>query len=150
MDGHERSDVVAYRKEYLGMIKQLHDTHLPPPPPSDEMAAIPPPDAEFRKKLTLIYQDGSIFSTNEGQLWAWATDDQSVIQPKTKGAGIMVSDYVDQHSGFLQLTPAEAELAKANDPSFPTTARVFLEYGANKEGYWTSERFLANVKDAIK
>ena len=62
----------------------------------------------------------------------------------------MVSDYVDQHSGFLQLTPAEAELAKANDPSFPTTARVFLEYGANKEGYWTSERFLANVKDAIK
>ena len=118
------------------MIKQLHDTHLPPPPPSDEMAAIPPPDAEFRgKKLTLIYHDESIFSTNEGQ-------------PKTKG--IMISDYVDQHSGFLQLTPAEAELAKANGPSFPTTARVFLEYGANKEGYWTSERFLANVKDAIK
>lgn len=29
----------------------------------------------------------------------------------------------------------------------PKTARVLLEYGAEHEGYWTSERFMDNVKD---
>ena len=54
------------------------------------MPPVPPADAEERNKLILIYHDECIFSTNEGQLWAWATEDDNVIQPKTKGAGIMV------------------------------------------------------------
>ena len=83
---------------------------MPPPPPSDEMAAVPPPDAEHRKKLVLIFHEECVFSTNEGQLGAWATEDDSIIQLKTKGTGIMISDYVDQHSGFLHLT--QAALAK--------------------------------------
>lgn len=87
MDGHERDDVVASR---IDMLKGLRDTHLPP---SDERPVTPPPDAETRKKLVLIYHDESIFNANEGQLWAWATGDDPIIQPKTKGAGIMISDY---------------------------------------------------------
>lgn len=150
VDGHERQDVVDYRQKYLDMMKQYYDTHLPPPPPSDEMAPVPPPDAEHRKKLVLIFHDECIFSTNEGQLWAWAAEDDSVIQPKTKGTGIMISDYVDQHNGFLCLTDSEAEHAKSSQPTFPTTARATLEYGADKGGYWNSEKFLKNVKDAIK
>ncbi len=142
MDGHERDDVVAHRREYLTMMKTLHDTHLPPPPASDERAATPPPDAETRKKLVLVYHDESIFSTNEGQRWAWATGDDPVIQPKTKGAGIMVSDYIEEHDGFLKLSSSEAALAQACDPNFPTTARAMLECGAQKEGYWNSEKFM--------
>ena len=79
-----------------------------------------------------------------------ATGEDSIIQPKTKGTGIMISDFVDQHSGFLRLTSSEAELAKARDPSFPVTARVTLEYGAARGGYWDSEKFLKNIKDAVK
>ena len=30
-DGHEREDVVEYRKMYLRKIDILHSTHLPPP-----------------------------------------------------------------------------------------------------------------------
>ena len=116
--------------------------HLPPPFCSDERAATPPPDAETRKKLILIYHDESIFNTNEGQTWMWAGKDAPIIQPKTKGSGIMVSDFVDAHSSFLQLTDSEHDLAKATDPNFPRTAKVLLEYGADKEGYWTSEKFM--------
>ena len=150
VDGHERQDVVDYRSKYLNMMKQFYDTHLPPPAPSDEMAPVPPPDAEYRKKLVLIFHDECIFSTNEGQLWAWATENDSVIQPKTKGTGIMISDYIDQHNGFLRLTDAEIQLARSSQPTFPTTARATLEYGADKGGYWNSQKFLTNVKDAIK
>ena len=74
----------------------------------------------------------------------WASEDVPIIQPKTKGSGIMVSDFVNAHSGFLQLTDSEHALAKATDPDFPNTARVLLEYGADKEGYWTSEKFMTN------
>ena len=150
VDGHEREDVIAYRKEYLAIMKTLCDAHLPPPPASDERAVTPPPDAETRKKLVLIDHDESIFSTNEGQSWAWATGDDPVIQPKTKGAGIMVSDYVEEHDGFLRLSGTEAALAKASDPTFPMTARTFLEYGGDKEGYWNSEKFMKNVEDAAR
>ena len=30
------------------------------------------------------------------------------------------------------------------------TARALLEYGAEHEGYWTSEKFMENVKNAVK
>lgn len=101
MDGHERDDVLAHRKEFLDMLKELRDAHLPPPPARDERAATPPPDAETRKQLLPVFHDKSIFSINEGQTWAWATGDEPVIQPKTKGAGIMVSDFIEEHGGFL-------------------------------------------------
>lgn len=78
----------------------------------------------MRKKLVLIYHDESIFNTNEGQVWMWAGEDAPIIQPKIKGSGIMVSDFVDVHSGFLQLLDTEHDLAKTTDPDFPKTARV--------------------------
>lgn len=150
VDGHEREDVVAARKKYLKLLRELKSIHLPPPPCSDERATTPPPDAETRKRLVLLYHDESIFSTNEGQTWMWATEDTPVIQPKTKGAGIMVSDFIDQHRGYLRLTEAEHTRALASDPDFPGTARATLEYGAEKEGYWTGEKFMTNVKDATR
>ena len=42
----------------------------------------------------------------------------------------------------------ETEAIHAGD-SIPKTARVLLEYGAEKEGYWNSNRFMANIKDAV-
>ena len=46
----------------------------------------------------------------------------------------MVSEYIAEHDGFLKLSNSEAALAKYTDPTFPTTARVLLEYGAEKGG----------------
>ena len=150
MDGHEREDVVKSRKEFLERLNRLKRTHLPPPPCSDERVATLPPDAETRKKLVLLYHDESIFNTNEGQTWMWATEDTPVIQPKTKGVGVMVSDFIDQHRGFLRLTEQEHTTITANVPDFPKTARVLFEYGAEKEGYWTGEKFMHNVEDAVQ
>ena len=150
VDGHEREDVVKSRDEYLKELKHLQETHLPPPPCSDERAATPPPDAESRKTLVLIYHDESIFNTNEGQVWMWATEDAPILQPKTKGSGIMVSDFIEQHSGFLRLTDSELDVARERDPEFLKSARVLLEYGADKEGYWTSEKFMANIESAAQ
>ena len=145
MDGHEREDVVKSREEFLKQLKELKDTHLPPPPCSDERAATPPPDAETRKRLVLLHHDESIFNTNEGQIWMWAQEDAPILQPKTKGFGIMVSDFVDQHCGYLQLTDREHAAAKATDPDFPKAA-----LGSCSSMVPTSEKFMANIEGAAR
>ena len=61
----------------------------------------------------------------------------------------MISDFVDQHRGYLRLTDSEHAVVTANDTDFPKTACALLEYGAEKEGYWTGEKFMENVKDAV-
>lgn len=60
----------------------------------------------------------------------------------------MVSDFVDEHSGYLAFTPEEHRLTKATLPSIAKSARVLFEYGADKEGYRTGDRFMANAKNA--
>ena len=52
----------------------------------------------------------------------------------TKGSGIMVSDFVEEHGGFLTMSPEEQTLARASNPDFPDEAREMLEYGAEREG----------------
>jgi len=37
----------------------------------------------------------------------------------------MVNDSVDAHFDFLRLSDAEHDLAKATDPNFPKTAKVY-------------------------
>ena len=64
--------------------------------------------------------------------------------------GIMVSDSIDQFSGFLYLTDREHERVKQSDPDFPKEAHVRLEYGGEWEGYWTGERFMKNVQEAAE
>ena len=48
----------------------------------------------------------------------------------------MVSDFITQNTGFLQLNDQQYNIAREHRSNFPQTARVLLEYGADKEGYW--------------
>jgi hypothetical protein len=79
----------------------------------------------------------------------WATKDMPMIHPKMKGACVMFSDFIDQHWGFLRLSEYEHTAIAANIPNSPETACILFEYGAEKGGYWTGEKFIDNVKDAV-
>lgn len=70
------------------------------------------------KQQVLIYHDEIIFNTNDSQLWMWAAEGMVVLRPKTRGSGIMVSDFIDQHSGFLQLSEVEQAHAKSGAQLF--------------------------------
>ena len=63
----------------------------------------------------------------------------------------MVSDFIAEFEGFLVLSPAQFEEAKTSDPSITNPyARKFLEYGESKEGYWTRDRFMAQMEKAVR
>ena len=149
IDGHERDDVVKHRANYLRTMAGLQATHRPPPICSDE----PPPTVrdereEEKKDLVVIYHDESIYNSNEGQTWMWGEEERPALLPKTKGSGLMVSDFVDEHDGFLCLSHQQHQQAKATNPSIQQHTRVVFEYGSERGGYWTGDRFMAQMKTA--
>ena len=147
VDGHERENIIKSREEFLKLITDLKRSHKPPPPCSDEMAPVPGPNAEFQKDLVLIYHNKSILIRMDR---TGCGPQMTHLSFNPRRSGIMVSDFVDQQNGYLQLTDEEYAVGKVSDPDIMQSARVLLEYGAEREGYWTSEKFMHNVKIAVK
>ncbi len=144
-DGHERSDVVDYRKLFLRKLEILEATHEPPPPCSDEMRVEP----SDKKKLVLIYHNESTFHSNDGKGWVWAEPGKQPIRPKGQGQGIMVSDFIEEQNGFLGLSDEEYEDARTKHTNLWKDARFLLKYGKNSEGYWDSDKFMRQVEQAV-
>jgi hypothetical protein len=102
-DGHERADVVTYRKAFVDRWmeyeKRFHiwddDGNLMPLP-----KGFPVPGSRFR--LILITHDESTFYQNDQRKTRWAHDSQKAVpQPKGEGQTIMVSDFLTVEWGRL-------------------------------------------------
>ena len=111
IDGHERSDVVNARKLFLRKMAKLGFLHFTNAPTEDAAKAIPtdidPPTNERRSKTVVFFHDESTFMSNEDQPTQWGMKGEKMLKPKSRGAGIMVSDFIDEHNGFLALSEEE-------------------------------------------
>ena len=130
---------------YLKTMDELRKAHQPPP---HEERRVRIESDEDKKKLVVLFHDESIYNTNEGQPWMWGEDDHPALLPKTKGSGIMVSDFVEEHDGYLAFSPEEHPSGETKYSSIPQSTRVLFEYGADEEGYWTGDRFMSQAKTA--
>ena len=154
VDGHERPDVVEYRKRFLRRMVGLGFLNLENAPTDEAKQALPTdlecPSQAILDKTIVFFHDKSTFQCNDDQPTFWGTKGTHIIKPKSKGSGIMVSDFIDEHNGYLALTREEYDHAKVNNPNIRLQAREFLEYGESKEGYWTSDKFMKQMKMAVK
>ena len=154
VDGHERPDVVEYRQSFLRRMFSLgflnKDNALTPEAEKCFPQDLESPSAEQISKTVVIFHDESTFQANDGQTSFWGTKDMHLLRPKGRGAGIMVSDFIEDHNGYLRLTDEEFARGLQKYPYLKRQARSFLEYGENKEGYWTSDKFLAQIKEAVQ
>ena len=107
-----------------------------------------PPDKIIQKLI--IFHDESTSQANDEENWMWGEHGQCVLKPKSCGSGIMVSDFIDEHNGYLRLTDEEYIQAVDKVDGLQREARAFLEYGKEHEGYWTAKKFLAQLEDAVK
>ena len=57
--GHERVDVVDYRKLYLRILEVLETTHAPPPRCSDDPVSVCQEEDEGKEWFVLIFNDES-------------------------------------------------------------------------------------------
>ena len=62
----------------------------------------------------------------------------------------MVSDFITERYCYLALTEDEYGMAKQVDPTIRRYARQQMECGDMKEGYWMSEKFKDQIKQAVK
>ncbi len=153
-DGHEREDVVKARMSYLRRMVKLGFLHFTDAPTPEAVEAIPkdiePPSADKRFKTVYFFHDESTFHCNDDQNLKWGIKGENILKRKGKGAGIMVSDFIDNHNGFLVLSDVEYEEAKKSHPNIKKYARDFLKYGENKEGYWNLKRFMNQISFAVE
>lgn len=95
-----------------GQDRVLHFTNAPP---EDAQKALPDdidlPILDRWSKTVVIFHDESTFQSNEDQNLQWGLKGSKMMKSKGRGAGIMVSDFVDEHNGFLALTDEEYEQA---------------------------------------
>ena len=61
---------------------------------------------------------------------------------KGNGKSIMVSEFLTEVDGYLKLKPEEIE----QHSTVPVEAREYLEPGKDREGYWTAENVLNQIK----
>ena len=109
------------------------------------MTLTPPPTTnERRSKTVFFFHDESTFTANEDQPTQWGTKGEKMMKKKSKGAGIRVSDFIDEQNGFLAISNQEYQAAKV------IYAWGFLEDGERKQGYWICDKFIAQMHRAIE
>lgn len=101
------------------------------------------------KHLVFIFHDESSFHANEGQSVMWA-EGRVPIRPKNQGRGLMISDFVTEFDGLLQLSMDEYRTATQSDPSIGMCAREIIKFRSGSEGYWNNAKFLKQMEMAIK
>ena len=98
-DGHERSDVVSYRNEFLDYLESIDEYiwKLPRPPTQEEKEEI----IRSRKTVYLIhYQDETTFFSDKFMSVYWTDGTFQKCQSHRPGVSIMLSGYVNCATGW--------------------------------------------------
>ena len=143
--------MIDARKLFLRKMTKIGFLHFTNAPTESAMRALPDVDAptnERRARTVGFFHDESTFMSNEDQPTQCGMKGEKMMKPKSKGAGIMVSDFIAEHNGFLALSDKEYDRAKVSNPRLRKYTCEFLEYGESKEGYWTRDKFIHRIEMA--
>ena len=67
-----------------------------------------------------------------------------------RGAGLMVSDFIEERDGFLALPDEMYATLSKEDSSLKQAAQVVFEYGKAKEGYWGNDLLMEQMEVAVQ
>ena len=156
-DGHEREDIISYHqnqflptlqalKPFMVSWKQSENGNL-------EVVMVPPESLPaYQRAIVVVTHDESTFDSNDGRARVWVKDGGAPLRKKSRGKGIMVSDFLFQ-GGRLR---APHWLPTGDLPNFglspesgfilrddPYMATMKLEYGKNR--WWEGEDLVLQV-----
>ena len=172
MDGHERKDVVKFRdEEFLPAIAKFQK-RMCTFEGQDCLTIVQPVLRPGEKELVLVVHDECAVACKDGTVSAWMSLNSPTPLPKSKGSCMMVSDFLSEMTGRLRLTEDQWSKLVQEDPDMCTDlraafigmnsedplahmeiprARVLLETGKSRDGYWTGKDLIDQVmKLAIK
>ena len=100
-DGHEREDLVLYRRELMDKLEEFDKKTISPHLP-------PPVLAENEQSMIRVVHDESTFYSNADQTRFWSDGYVPVLRQKSLGSSIMVSDFIVEGHGYLKDDRSEA------------------------------------------
>jgi hypothetical protein len=153
IDGHERPDVIKSRIDFLNTLKDLepylvefdeHGRILDKAYPSDCQIG-----GSKRRPIIYITHDECTFASNDGPRFSWQGSDNIPFRPKSKGRGIMVSEFLLPF-GRLDLSTL-SEQARENLMTRcalkSAEAVEIFEFGKNNRGYWDGADLVKQIKE---
>ncbi|CAG8643272.1 1759_t:CDS:2 [Cetraspora pellucida] len=147
VDGHKRSDVVEYHRNFLDCMAQYE---LLMPDWSDDLMQQINPILPARERLhILVTHDESVFYANDGQKAFWTPIGKLPLCSKSAGGSIMVSEFLCDTIRQLRLDNVYQQ--QYNSFSFeqqiPTEAHCIIHPGNNHDGYWTISDMAQQLKN---
>ena len=100
-----------------------------------------------RQPIIMITHDESTFSAHDSRRKVWTLEGHGILRPKSKGRGIMVSDFLLPWSRlnlFSLPSQQQTDLVK-----LALEAVTYFEYGKMEEGYWTGEHLLDQIQPRL-
>ena len=98
VDGHKCDDVVEYREKFLRQIVSLGFLNADNAQMDDTKNTlstdITSSSSNIIEKTVFLFHDETTFQANKNQPNVWAPKGMKVIRPKSKGSGIMISDFI--------------------------------------------------------
>ena len=128
IDGHERADVVAYRPEFLALMK-AYDHRFPVF--SGEITEVMAWPADGVEPLIIVTHDESVFSANYGQRKLWLPEGEQPLQKRRQGRSLHLSNFLTDVCGRLALDEAK----QLEYPDMPIESCVYMNPGKNNDGW---------------
>jgi hypothetical protein len=110
----------------------------------DDNGEITKPFPVITKRRHLVTHDESMFNANDGSSFSWKKEGCEWLKPKSRGKGIMVSDFLCAVVGRLTYWDEETQEK--------VYATEIIKYGSSKsdEGWWNAEKMVEQTKKAIE
>ncbi|QRV73726.1 DDE family endonuclease [Ceratobasidium sp. AG-Ba] len=138
-DGHEREDVVTHRQtKFIPLLKALERRRVLYGADGNPLSERQLTLLEGEKQVIVWFHDESIFYANDRRHVRWVyVGEHAIPFKKGEGRSIMIADSMCAEFGWLRGENG-------------AMARVDLSPGKSRDGYFTSELVIKQLRDAIK
>lgn len=138
-DGHERPDVVAYRKQFVRDFLGLESKMANWDDDGNLLGGRRAPDGS--RWIVVVTHDESTFQVNDGRRHMWLQNEKDPLRRKGAGKGIMVSEFLTPRGRLC----APSSITDDELEGLPRHATQFLEYGP--DNHWTGEKMAQQTLD---
>ena len=141
-DGHERDDVVEYRKTFLQEM-EAYQARMRTFSGDNLEIVTEPVLMGNEKPIVFMTHDESCFSSFDGKKTVWKEKDRRPLKKKGQGRSIIVSEFLCECHGRLVLNEEQRQLY----PDVPFEARMIIKPGKNGDGYWKNEDLVKQLRE---
>lgn len=167
VDGHEREDVVKYRKGFLMAMDYLEPRFIKAESGAGTNIVIP----DVPTPIVFYTHDECTFYSNDGETHSWHKEGRAPLPKKSRGQSLMVSAFISELDGVLAFehdpldeadpglegtvtsnknrSTAKRKVGEVAEQE-PRSALRIIHAGKGRDGYWCGKDVAEQFREAIR